>query len=110
MPDRKFAVNQKIESGVVGCDSKSLVDWSNKVCKVFVGEGKLIVGLDSHPGVLVFDSLLCLAHNFLKSLVYGVQNRTVISIGYLDYAGIYLKKNVVDLPTQANAGDEGFEG
>lgn len=103
-------MNQEIESSVVGYDSESLVDWLNKVCMVFVGEGKLIVGLDSHPGVLVFDSLLCFARNYLKSLVYGVQNRRVILIGYLDYAGIYLEKGVVDLPTRANAAGEGFEG
>jgi hypothetical protein len=107
VPDRKFV---EIESSVVGYDSESFGDWLNKVCMIFVGEGKLIVGLDNHPGVLVFDSLLCFAHNHLKSLVYGVQNRTVISIGYLDYAGIYLEKNVVDLLTRANAASEGFEG
>lgn len=71
---------------------------------MFAGEGKRIFGLDSYPGVSALDSLLCLAQVYLKSLVYGVQIRTVISIGYLDCAGIYLEKN--DSPTRVNAGDE----
>jgi len=63
-------VNHKIASGVVGYES--LVDWLNKVCKVSVGEGKLIFGLNSRPGVRAGDNLLCFAHVYVKSLVYGV--------------------------------------
>lgn len=94
--------NQEIASSVVGCES--LVDWLNKVCTFFADEGKLIFELDNYPDVPALDSLHCL----VKSLVYGVQIRTVISIGYLDCAEFYLEKNVIYSPTQANAGGKGI--
>lgn len=101
--DQTFAVNEKIVSGVVGYES--VVYCLNKVCTAFVDEGKPIFEFDSPLGVSALDSLLCLE---VQSLSYGVQIRTVISIGFLDCAGIYLGKKVVDSPIRENAAGEGI--